>query len=142
MGIADAVIEGGVKITALHYWANGAWGSAGVPFGRIGEGLSPYPFPLIFPQDAHERLLIEQLDALGVRVERRTELVRSSEHDGCVRPPLSCRMAPKRPQSPLPARAATVRRRPIAGAACDRLLRRYLRRALLRRRRAGGRASD
>ncbi len=34
---------------------------------------------LIFPQDAHERLLVERLAALGVTVERRTELVRFEE---------------------------------------------------------------
>ena len=42
----------------------------------MGEGLSPFPYALTYPQDAHERLLIERLDALGVRVERRTELIR------------------------------------------------------------------
>jgi 2-polyprenyl-6-methoxyphenol hydroxylase-like FAD-dependent oxidoreductase len=83
-GIADAVIEGGVKIAHLNFWANGAR-AARVPFQRIGEGLSPYPFPLVFPQDAHERLLIEQLEAEGVGVERRTELLRFAQHDGGVR---------------------------------------------------------
>src|SRR5262249_24582392 len=34
------------------------------------------PYVLMYPQDAHERLLIERLSALGVEVERRTELVR------------------------------------------------------------------
>jgi hypothetical protein len=89
-GIADAVIEGGVKIAHLNFWANGAR-AARVPFQRIGEGLSPYPFPLVFPQDAHERLLIEQLEAEGVGVERRTE--------------------PKRPVRPPISRAAMARRR-------------------------------
>ena len=51
----------------------------------IGEGLTPFPFALIFPQDAHERLLIERLDALGVKVERRTELVRFDQHPEGVR---------------------------------------------------------
>jgi 2-polyprenyl-6-methoxyphenol hydroxylase-like FAD-dependent oxidoreductase len=81
--IADAVIAGGIKVSTLNFWASGVR-AARMPFRRIGEGLSPYPFPLVFPQDAHERLLIDQLDALGVGVERRTELVRFSEHDGCV----------------------------------------------------------
>jgi len=51
---------------------------------RIGEGLTPYAFALIFPQDAHERLLIERLSALGIDVERRTELLRFSQHEGGV----------------------------------------------------------
>ena len=37
--------------------------------------LTPYAFLQIFPQDQHERLLIERLEALGVSIERRTELV-------------------------------------------------------------------
>src|SRR5262245_42631621 len=70
--IADAVVAGGVVVSSLNFWAKGAR-TARVPFRRIGEGLSPYPFPLVFPQDAHERLLIERLDAAGVKVERRKE---------------------------------------------------------------------
>src|SRR4029077_15323071 len=65
-------------------WVKGAL-AARVPLQRIGEGLSPYPFALVFPQDAHERLLIERLDALGVKVERHTELLRFEQHDGRVR---------------------------------------------------------
>src|ERR1700681_4187612 len=75
VGPADAVIAGGVKIATLTFWVKGAR-AARVPLQRIGEGLSPYPFALVFPQDVHERLLIERLDALGVKVERQTELLR------------------------------------------------------------------
>ena len=38
--------------------------------------MSPFPYALTYPQDAHEQFLIERLDALGVKVERQTELVR------------------------------------------------------------------
>jgi 2-polyprenyl-6-methoxyphenol hydroxylase-like FAD-dependent oxidoreductase len=41
----------------------------------MGEGLSPYPYMLIFTQDQHERLLIERLAETGVQIERRTELL-------------------------------------------------------------------
>jgi 2-polyprenyl-6-methoxyphenol hydroxylase-like FAD-dependent oxidoreductase len=84
VGLADAVIAGGVKIANLNFWVKGAR-AARVPLQRLGEGLSPYPFALVFPQDAHERLLIEHLDALGVRVERQTELLCFEQHDGGVR---------------------------------------------------------
>ena len=84
VGLADAVIAGGVRIANLNFWVKGAL-AARVPLQRIGEGLSPYPFALVFPQDAHERLLIERLDALGVKVERHTELLRFEQHDGRVR---------------------------------------------------------
>jgi 2-polyprenyl-6-methoxyphenol hydroxylase-like FAD-dependent oxidoreductase len=49
--------------------------TARAAFGNIGSGISPYPYVLIISQDAHEHLLIDQLRAEGVIVERRTELV-------------------------------------------------------------------
>jgi 2-polyprenyl-6-methoxyphenol hydroxylase-like FAD-dependent oxidoreductase len=82
--LADAVIAGGVKIAGLNFWVKGSK-AARVPFQRIGEGLSPYPFVLVFPQDAHERLLIEQLDVLQVKVERGTELIRFDQTGEGVR---------------------------------------------------------
>jgi 2-polyprenyl-6-methoxyphenol hydroxylase-like FAD-dependent oxidoreductase len=74
LDLTDAVLERGHKVPAVNLWVRGAK-AARVPFERIGAGMTPYPFLLIFPQDQHERLLIERLDTLGVRVERRTELV-------------------------------------------------------------------
>ena len=84
LGIADSLITGGVKIAGVNFWVKGAK-AARVPFQRIGEGLSPYPFVLVFPQDAHERLLIEHLDGLGVKVERDMELTRFDQHGARVR---------------------------------------------------------
>ena len=79
VGFDDAVIAGGVKIENLNLWVKGRR-AARVPLQRTGEGLTPYAFALVFPQDAHERLLIERLAALGVRVERQTELLRFTQH--------------------------------------------------------------
>src|SRR4029434_9831958 len=84
LGIADSLITGGVKIAGVNFWVKGAK-AARVPFQRIGEGLSPYAFVLVFPQDAHERLLIEHLDGLGVKVERDMELTRFDQHGARVR---------------------------------------------------------
>lgn len=84
LGIADALLAGGVKIAGVNLWVKGAR-AARLPLQRIGEGFSPYSFALVYPQDAHERLLIERLDALGVKVERGTELIRFDQHDGGVR---------------------------------------------------------
>ncbi len=84
VGLADAVVAGGVPIANLNFWVKGTRATR-VPLRRIGEGLSPYPFALVFPQDAHERLLIERLDALGVQVERQTELLRFEQDDSGVR---------------------------------------------------------
>ncbi|HEV7224142.1 MAG TPA: FAD-dependent monooxygenase [Pirellulales bacterium] len=90
-GIADAVVAGGVQIANLNFWVRGAR-TARVPLHDIGQGQSPYSFALVYPQDAHERMLIEQLGALGVIVERHTELLRFEQHDRGVRATL-CRLS-------------------------------------------------
>lgn len=84
LGIDEEVVEDGAKIENINLWVQGSI-AARVPLGRIGEGLSPYPFALVFPQDAHEKLLIEHLARLGVDVERQTELLRFEEHEASVR---------------------------------------------------------
>jgi 2-polyprenyl-6-methoxyphenol hydroxylase-like FAD-dependent oxidoreductase len=84
VGLADAVVERGVKIAGVNLWVKGAK-AARVPLQAIGQGTTPFAFALVFPQDAHERLLVERLDALGVKVERRTELVRFDQHSDGVR---------------------------------------------------------
>src|SRR5262245_45220148 len=84
VGLADAVVAAGVKITAINLWVHGKR-AAHVPFGQIGETESPFPFVLIFPQDEHERLLIAESGKLGVRVERPTELLRFEQHASGVR---------------------------------------------------------
>jgi 2-polyprenyl-6-methoxyphenol hydroxylase-like FAD-dependent oxidoreductase len=83
VGIADAVVEGGVKISGVNMWVRGAR-AARSPLQKIGENLTPFPFALVFPQDSHERLLIDRLDALGVKVERQTELVRFDQYPDSV----------------------------------------------------------
>jgi 2-polyprenyl-6-methoxyphenol hydroxylase-like FAD-dependent oxidoreductase len=65
VGIADAVVAAGVKVANINFWVKGRR-AAHAPLDRLGEGLSPYAFALVFPQDAHERLLIEELAKLEV----------------------------------------------------------------------------
>ena len=60
IGLADAVIERGRKATAANLWVSGKKKGRFV-FGDMGKGLSPFPYAVIFPQDEHERLLIERL---------------------------------------------------------------------------------
>src|SRR4051812_17763318 len=62
VGFADAVVDAGVKVSGVNLWASGAK-AARVSLERMGEGLSPFSFALTCPQDVHERLLIERLDA-------------------------------------------------------------------------------
>jgi 2-polyprenyl-6-methoxyphenol hydroxylase-like FAD-dependent oxidoreductase len=83
-GIADAVIEGGVKIANLNFWVEGSR-RASLSLKGIGEGLSPYSFALGYPQDAHEKLLIARLAEAGVEVERRTELAGFADGERGVR---------------------------------------------------------
>lgn len=84
VGLADAVVAAGVKVAAANLWVGGAK-AARIPLSRIGAGLSPFSFALIYPQDAHERLLIDRLAEAGVVVERRTELLRFEQHAAGVR---------------------------------------------------------
>ena len=74
LGLASAVVERGVRVIAVNFWV-GAVRVARAVFGDGGVGLSPFPYAVIFPQDEHERLLIERLREAGVTVERRVELL-------------------------------------------------------------------
>lgn len=83
VGLAESVVERGHKVAALNLWVRSRQ-AARVPIADLGQGLTPYPFPLIFPQDEHESLLIERLRELGVEVERVVELVGFEERDGQI----------------------------------------------------------
>ncbi len=74
LDLTEAVIARGHRIPAVNLWVKGK-AVARLAFESIGSGLTPYPFLHIFPQDQHEQLLIERLQALGVTVERKTELI-------------------------------------------------------------------
>lgn len=74
LGFADQVVEAGLRVQALNLWVSGKQ-EAHAAFGELGEGLSPFPFALVFPQAEHERLLAQRLSELGVEIERRTEFL-------------------------------------------------------------------
>jgi len=80
LDLTDAVIAEGHRVPAVNLWVQGER-EARLAFENIGTGLTPYPFLHIFPQDQHERLVIERLETFGVRVERRTELIGFTERD-------------------------------------------------------------
>jgi 2-polyprenyl-6-methoxyphenol hydroxylase-like FAD-dependent oxidoreductase len=73
IGLAETVVQRGRKTIAANLWVAGRRAAHAV-LGEMGAGLSPFPYVLIFPQDEHERLLIERLGEAGVQVERQTEL--------------------------------------------------------------------
>jgi 2-polyprenyl-6-methoxyphenol hydroxylase-like FAD-dependent oxidoreductase len=83
LDLTDAVVARGHRVPAGNFWIKGER-KARIPLEDIGKGLTPYPFMQIFPQDEHEKLLIERLEALGVGVERQTELVSFAENEDGV----------------------------------------------------------
>ena len=83
LDLADAVVAKSHRVPAVNLWARGKR-EARLDFERVGVGITPYPYLRIFPQDEHERLLIDRLEAMGVSVERRTELLGYKDNSGCV----------------------------------------------------------
>src|ERR1700745_2612632 len=83
LDLADFVVAHAHKVPAVNLWVRGD-PAARRPFATVGEDLTAYPFLQIFPQDQHERLLIERLEKLGVEGERRTELLRFTDAGGRV----------------------------------------------------------
>ena len=83
VGLASRVVERGVRGEALNLWVGGKR-AATVPITPAGTTLTPFPFVLIYPQDAHERLLIEHLASLGVQVERSATLSALTQDDAGV----------------------------------------------------------
>jgi 2-polyprenyl-6-methoxyphenol hydroxylase-like FAD-dependent oxidoreductase len=84
LDLAQAVVTRGHQVPATNIWVEGR-PTARISLADIGAGLTPYPFLQIFPQDEHEKLLIERLEQLGVQVERNTELLNFAERpDGIL----------------------------------------------------------
>lgn len=82
LGLADEVIDKGYRFPRVNLWVRQR-PRARFSLGEIGEDISPFPFVLMFPQDQHEKLLIDHLRRLGVEVERPLRLVGfSDEADG------------------------------------------------------------
>lgn len=90
LDLADAVVEQGHKVPAVCLWVRGKQ-EGRVPLETVGADLTPYAFLQIFPQDQHERLLIERLRLHGVSVERQTELTHFNDGGArvtaCLRKP-------------------------------------------------------
>jgi 2-polyprenyl-6-methoxyphenol hydroxylase-like FAD-dependent oxidoreductase len=83
IGLAGTVLERGQKVLALNLWVAGKKVAHAV-LGAMGAGISPFPYALIFPQDEHERLLVDRLAEAGVHVERSTELLAFEETAGAI----------------------------------------------------------
>jgi len=83
LDLTDGVLRQGHKVPAINLWVKGEQ-RAHLGFSSVGGDLTPYPFLHIFPQDQHERLLLQRLQDLGVSVERRTEFLSYTEEGDYV----------------------------------------------------------
>jgi 2-polyprenyl-6-methoxyphenol hydroxylase-like FAD-dependent oxidoreductase len=81
IGMVDAIIDSGVKLSALEMHADGEL------LGRVELGTvdSPYPFSISTAQTETERVLAERLEALRVTIDRGVELVGLEQDDREVR---------------------------------------------------------
>lgn len=83
LGFADEVVAAGREMKRVNLWIKGR-DAGSVRLGDAGQDLSPFPFVLVFPQDEHERFLIQKLEALGKKVERGQTLVALEQGDESV----------------------------------------------------------
>jgi 2-polyprenyl-6-methoxyphenol hydroxylase-like FAD-dependent oxidoreductase len=74
IGIVDDVLAAGVKLKRLTMRTRKGI-AAELPLNDFGKGVTRYAFAFALPQDIHERVMLGHLEELGVKVERRTELV-------------------------------------------------------------------
>ena len=94
-GFADAMVAQGVPVRRVHLRAGGAGGAGGghelgaVSLADLGAGLTPYPTVLAYPQDDHERFLLDQLRAAGADVEWETTFTGLMQDAGGVRATLA-----------------------------------------------------
>jgi 2-polyprenyl-6-methoxyphenol hydroxylase-like FAD-dependent oxidoreductase len=74
LGIDQDVVGRGLKMSGIRMRRGGRL-MARFDFGNLGTGISAFPYVVSFPQDDHERLLLEKLKDVGVEVEWNTELM-------------------------------------------------------------------
>ena len=83
LGLMERSLELGRRVAGLNMWANGRK-RARIPFGDIGQGLSPFPYLLMLGQDDNERIMGAKLKELGVEVRWNTELTALEQQPGHV----------------------------------------------------------
>src|SRR6185503_18969435 len=83
LGIVRRVLELGSRTIGADLWALGRR-AARIPLSEIGDGMSPYPYLLIFPQDDNELVLGDALRERGQSVQWNTELLGLAHHDDHV----------------------------------------------------------
>ena len=93
-GFADEVIKQGVIAESAHIREGGDDVSAHevttFSFRDLGDGISPYPFALAYPQDDHERFLVAKLKEASFDVEWQSKLTGFTEDGDGIRAAISC----------------------------------------------------
>ena len=88
-GFAEEIVRQGIPALRARVREAGENGRGreilSLNFRDLGEGLSPFPFPLAYPQDEHERFLIAKLAEAGVSIEWRSRLTGFSQDQHLVR---------------------------------------------------------
>src|SRR6478735_7903692 len=64
LGVVEEALKIGKVATGADMWARGRR-TARIPLGKIGEGLTAYPYLFILGQNDNERLLGDKLKSLG-----------------------------------------------------------------------------
>src|SRR5215467_3155873 len=71
-GFAEEIVRQGIPAVRAHVREAGENGRGreilSMNFRDLGEGLSPFPYPLAYPQDEHERFLVSKLAEAGVPI--------------------------------------------------------------------------
>ena len=108
LDLAEAVIERAHRVPGVNLWTRGE-NRARIAFEDVGRGVTRFPGLWIFPQDEHERILIDRLSAMGVLVERERELIGFSENAVASRRRCATRTGPPRVAKRAYWRLATAR---------------------------------
>ncbi|MGP1907992.1 FAD-dependent monooxygenase [Metabacillus sp. JX24] len=74
LGLSDVVVDRGFIMNGVHIYENKKE-KAYLKIEELGEGLSPFPYMLILPQDEHEQLLTQILSKMNIHIEWETELI-------------------------------------------------------------------
>lgn len=74
LGLAEYALERGEIGSEITVWKD-RQPRATLAFPEMGKGVSPFPYLFVLSQDENERLLFEELEIAGARVEWNTSLV-------------------------------------------------------------------
>ena len=88
LGFAAAIIDDGIVVRDVHLRTCDENAHSReivqLSLNDLGDGISPYPFALAYPQDDHQRFLTDRLAEIGTHVEWNTKLEGFTQNDGDV----------------------------------------------------------